>query len=213
MVETLKRNWWLLALCGVLEALISAIYLIMQGADGPLAFHSWNGTIALLGKLSMAAGVCTVAAGLWRPGRGKVWLLALNGLALGALGLIGYGFVHFRISFRTIALLIVVMALSAGMFELAGARTLRRERHRADGWFLDLAGGGSVGFGLAFLAFGFRWIRLTPGLHPDLLWLGSYFGFSAICMLGLALRMHSRGLSQDGQGDGFPMAGNPGHAH
>ncbi len=213
MIQTLKRNWWLLALCGVLDALISAIYLIMQGTDGPLALHSWNGTIALLGKLSMAAGVCTVAAGLWGPGKGKVWLLGLNGLALGTLGLIGYGFVRFGISFRTIALLIVVMALSAGIFEMAGARTLRRERHSADGWFLDLAGGCSVGFALVFLAFGFRWIRLTPGLHPDLFWLGSYFGFSAICMLGLALRLHRRGLSPSGQGNGLPMAGYPGHAH
>jgi hypothetical protein len=46
-------------------------------------------------------------------------------------------------------------------------------------------------FALAFFALGFRWIKLGPGSHSDLLWLSSYFGFSAICMLGLGLRLNS----------------------
>jgi hypothetical protein len=37
------------------------------------------------------------------------------------------------------------------------------------------------------LALGLRWIRVEPGSRSDLLWLGSYFGFSAICMLALAV--------------------------
>jgi hypothetical protein len=66
---------------------------------------------------------------------------------------------------------------------------------------------------LAFFALGFRWIKLGPGSHADLLWLGSYFGFSAICMLWLALRLHSQGLSQSGQREALPPLGNPRHAH
>jgi hypothetical protein len=39
-----------------------------------------------------------------------------------------------------------------------------------------------------FLGFVFRWIRLDPGPSAQTFyWLGSYFGFGAICMLGLAL--------------------------
>jgi uncharacterized membrane protein HdeD (DUF308 family) len=213
LIQTLSKNWWLLALCGVLDAIISVIYLIMQDTSGPLTFHAWNGTIVFLGKLALAAGACTIAAGIWRSTKGKCWLLVLNGLALSALGLICSYFVRFRISFRTVALLIILMAMSIGMLELLTARTLRRQRHIADGWFLGLAGVASVGFAVAFFALGFRWIKIEPGSHSDLLWLGSYFGFSAICMLGLALRLHSQGLSQSGQRDALPPLGNPKLAH
>lgn len=32
MIQTLMKNWWLLAVCGVLDAIISVIYLIMYDA-------------------------------------------------------------------------------------------------------------------------------------------------------------------------------------
>ncbi len=212
MIQTLIKNCPLLAVCGVLDAIISVIYLFMQDTDGPLTFHSWNGTVVFLGKLALAAGVCTVVTGILRSTNGKCWLLVLNGLALGALGLIQYGFVRSRISFLTVALLIILMAMSIGILELAIARTQWRQRHVADGWFLALAGVVSVGFALVFLALGFRWIKIEPGSHADLLWLGSYFGFSAVCKLGLALRLHSQGLSQSGQREALPPLGNPRHA-
>jgi uncharacterized membrane protein HdeD (DUF308 family) len=191
MIQTLIKNWWLLALCGVLDAMIAVIYLIIQETNGPLTFQEWNGMIVFLGELTLAAGACTIAAGIWRSTKGKSWLLVLNGLALGALGLIYYRLVRFGISFLTIALLIVLMAISIGILQFVTARTLRRQRHIADGWFVGFAGVASVGFALAFFALGFRWIKLGPGSHSDLLWLGSYFGFSAICMLGLGLRLNS----------------------
>jgi uncharacterized membrane protein HdeD (DUF308 family) len=191
MIQTLTKNWWLLALCGVLDAMIAVIYAIMQETNGPLTFQEWNGTIVFLGKLTLAAGVCTIAAGIWRSTKGKCWLLVLNGLALGALGLIYYRLVRFGITFLTVALLIILMAMSIGILEFVTARTLGRQRHIVDGWFLGFAGVVSVGFALAFFALGFRWIKLGPGSHSDLLWLSSYFGFSAICMLGLGLRLNS----------------------
>ena len=214
MIQTLMKNWWLLAFCGVLGAIISVTYLMlyMQGTDGPLTFHSWNAAVEFLGMLALAAGACTIAAGIWRSVKGKCWLLVLNGLALGALGLIQYDLKkRFGISFLTVALLVTLMAMSIGILELVIARTLWRQRHVADEWFLALAGVASVGFALAFLALGFGWIKMEPGSH--FLWLGSYFGFYAICMLGLALRLHTPGLSQSGQGEALPPLGNPRHAH
>ena len=190
LIQTLIKNWWLLALCGVLDAIFSAVYLVTQAPDGSLTVRKYavHGTIVFLGKLALAAGACTIAAGLWRSTKGKSWLLVVNGLALSALGLIFNNLIHYRISFRTVALLLVVMAMSVGIFELVTARTLRR--HVADEWFLGLAGAASVGFALAFLALGFRWIQLE---QPEsmFLWLSSYFGYSAICMLALALRLNS----------------------
>jgi uncharacterized membrane protein HdeD (DUF308 family) len=190
LIQTLIKNWWLLALCGVLDAIFSVVYLVTQASDGSLTVRKYavHGTIVFLGKLALAAGACTIAAGLWRSTKGKSWLLVVNGLALSALGLIFNNLTHYRISFRTVALLLVVMAMSVGIFELVTARTLRR--HVADEWFLGLAGAASVGFAVAFLALGFRWIQLE---QPEsmLLWLSSYFGYSAICMLALALRLNS----------------------
>jgi uncharacterized membrane protein len=171
--QTLTKNWWLLALCGVLDAMLFVIYFVMQDQDGPVTFHALKGTIALLGKLTLAAGVCTIAAA-----RGKCWPLVLNGLALIALGVIYTYLTGFRISLRTISLLIIVMAMSLAILEW-------RLRHA-------LAGVASVGFALVFSALGFHWIKLELGSHLDLLWLGAYFGFSAICMLVLAFRLQNR---------------------
>jgi uncharacterized membrane protein HdeD (DUF308 family) len=180
-MQTLIKSWWLLALCGVLDAIISVINFDHAGNG----FHS-KATITYMGMLALAAGACTITAGMWSSRKRISWLLVLNGLALGALGLI-LTFLTGPLAFRTIALLIFVMAMSIGIYELATAGTLRRQRHVADEWLLGAAGVVSVGFALWFLAFVFRWIKLEPA-SPSLLWLGSYFGFSAICMLGLGLR-------------------------
>ncbi len=130
MIQTLTANWWLLALCGVFDATASALYFIMQNQDGPVTFHAWRGTILFLGALILAAGACTMAAGLWRSAKGKCWLLVLNGLALIALALIYEFLVRYRVSFLTVALLIILMAVSAGILELTTARTLLRQRSR-----------------------------------------------------------------------------------
>jgi hypothetical protein len=192
MIQTLTRNWRLLALCGVFDAMISAIYLILyhNGPDGPLTFHAWNGALALLNRLTIAAGVCTIAAGLWRSARGKSWLLVLNGVALSAYGLIPLLWKG-PLSFNTLAILLVVMAVTAGILALAIAITLRR--YVTDEWFFGMAGAGSVGFAVAFLALVNRWIQLeSRAFHPSVfLWLGFFFGFSAICVSGLGVRLHS----------------------
>lgn len=200
MIQTLVKNWWLLALCGVLDAIISVV-CFNHARNG---FHVLR-DITSLGKVALVAGACSIAVGIWRSATGKCWLLVLNGLALAALGLLFNGIAGFRISFRTIALLIILMAMSVAILELLIARTLRRQRRIADGWFLDLAAVASVGFALAFLALGFRWIKPLPGSLSTLLWLGAYFAFSAICMLALALRLHSH----SGQRQALPPLANP----
>lgn len=211
MTQKLIKNWWLLALCGVLDAMISVLYFIGQHTNGPLTFHSWHGTVIFLGRLTLAAGACAIAAGIWSSRKGKSWLLVLNGVACSALGAI-FTFWTGPLAFRTVALLIVVMAMSIGVYEVAIARALRR--HLMGEWLAGAAGVASIGFALAFLAFVFRWIKLNPASPGQtLLWLGSYFGFSAICMLGLALHVHRLARSQSGQWEDFPPLGNPKHAH
>jgi hypothetical protein len=210
MIQTLTKNWRLLALCAVLDAIISVIYLIMYdtGPDGPVTFHVWNTMAVLLSRLALAAGACTIAAGIWGPSKSKSWLLILNGLALSAYGLTPL-FWRGPLSVDLFALLIVVMAMTIGILALAIARTL--PGHVADRWFFGVAGAVSFGFALAFLALVNRWIQLERRpFHPSaFLWLCFYFGFSAICMLGLALRMPSPGPSLPGPWKALPTTETP----
>jgi hypothetical protein len=174
MMQRLIRNWWLLGLCVALETIIAIIYFSYAGQ------HVNRNKIVPVGGLTLAAGVCIIAAGLLRSAEGKRWLLVLNGAACSALGLI-LTFVT-AIAFRTIALLMIVMAVSLAAHELAasGPRLTRK-------WLPGMAGLVLVGFATWFLAFVLRWIKLDPTSPGEsLLWLGSYFGFSAICMLGMA---------------------------
>jgi uncharacterized membrane protein HdeD (DUF308 family) len=178
MIQRLMTKWWWLGLCVAFEAAVSIFYF-NHAAYG---VHSSN-AVVLLGKLTLAAGVCTIAAGALMTTEGKRWLLVFNGLCCSSLGL--YLTFWTRSAFRTMALLIVLMATSLGTYELATAGRLRRQ-HALE-WLAGAAGIVSLGFAAVFLAFLFRWIKLKPASPAQtFFWLGSYFGFSALCMLGTA---------------------------
>lgn len=190
MIRTSIRNSWLLALCGVLYAMFSFVMLFWLSPDGWLTLRSFvspRGMVPILGTAALAAGACTIAAAIWSSDKGNSWFLALNGLAASALGLlIDLGSTR-PVAFRTIALIIVVMAASIGIYELATARTLRG--HLVNEWLLAGAGVVSVGFAAVFLGFALGWIRLEPSPSGQTFyWLSAYFAFGAVCMLGLALR-------------------------
>jgi len=189
MIQTLIRNWWLLALCGILDAMYSITNLFTQDPEGYLTLRTFVGVGAVryMGKLALAAGLCTVLAGIWRSRSGRPWLLILNGLALAAFGLLGLLWdVKRTLSFLPVAILFAVMGMSIGVFALMLASTLRVQA--ADKLFLCLAGILSIAFSIAFLLMGLRWIRLEP--LPFLVWMSAYFGFSAVCMLAMGLRLN-----------------------
>jgi uncharacterized membrane protein HdeD (DUF308 family) len=189
MTQSLVKSWWLLGLCGVFDALFAILIVVMGSPDGSRSLHTLihnSAAISLLGLLALAAGVCTIAASVWRSRKDNSWLLLLNGLACTSLGILVTLGLTRPITFRTIALVIVIMAMSIGLYELATARTLRGQL--TDEWLLDVAGVVSVGFAVVFLGFVLHWIKLDPSPSAQTFnWLGSYFGFTAICMVGLAL--------------------------
>lgn len=209
-MQTLTKNWWLIALTGVLDAIASVIYLVIY--DTTPNVYGGIGMGMFVSRLALAAGVCTIAASIWRPAKSVSWLLLANGLVLSVYGSMPL-FWRGPLSVRFFAQLIVVMALTFGILALTVARTLRGRV--ADEWFFGLAGAASVGFALAFLAFVNHWIQLERRLyHPSFfLWLCFYFGFSAICMLGLALRLHKLSTSQSNQWNPPTPLVNPKHAH
>jgi len=215
MIQTLTKNWWLMALCGVLYVPISVIYFILYYAGPGSTPYIWNEIIPVSGRFVLAAGVCSIAAGIWRPAKSmsSLWalLLVLNGLALSVFGGIGY-FWRGPLGFDLFLDLIVVMAISVGILALAIARTLRR--HVQDKWFFGLAGASSVGVALTFLALANGWIQLERRAFHALgfLWVCVYFAFAAIFMLGLGLRLHGLGMSQSDPVEALPPLGNPSHA-
>jgi len=210
LIKTLIKNWWLLGLSGILEAMISVFYLVIYYTTPNI--HGGNGMVVFLSKLAVGAGVCTISASIWRSAKGKSWLLVLNGLALSAYGLMAV-FWRGPLSFGFFAFLLVVAAMTFGILALAIARTM--QRRIADAWFFGLAGAASVGFALVFLALANHWIQLERRLfHPSaFLWLCFYFGFSAICMLGLALRLHNLDSSEPIWLNAPTPLVNPKHAH
>lgn len=212
MIQTLTKNWWLLGLCAVLDAVISVNYLVFYDAGPDFLVLHGNSIMMFSTRLAVAAGACAIAASIWRSAKGKSWLLLLNGLALSAYGLTPLVW-RGPLSYRLFVLLVVVMAMTVGILALRIARTLR---HRiAEEWLLGLAGAASVGFGLAFLALGAHWIQLErrPFHHSVFLWFCSYFGFSAICMMLLALRLRRLFPAHSVSWETLPTLGNPKRAH
>ncbi len=202
-MQTLRKNWWLLALCGLLTAALCAASSLMQARDGSLIWRhaAVRGTTDMLGRLALAAGVCTAAAGAWRLGRGLCWPLVVNGLSLSALGVLLLGIFGASLAFRTLAGLLVVMALCLGVLMLSAVRGLRRSP--AALWLLGLACAGSLAYALVFL-----WMKPLPGTHSEILWMGSYFGFQAVCLLGLAWRLRAIAASRVGRWSVGPQAGS-----
>jgi uncharacterized membrane protein HdeD (DUF308 family) len=190
MIRSAIRSWWLLALSGVLYSVFSFLMLFWLSPDGSPTLRSFvtpRGMVPLLATLALAAGVCTIAAAIWSSTKGISWFLMLNGLACSALGLLLNLGATRPVAFRTVALLIALMAASIAVHELAMARALRGLPVRE--WLLAGAGVVSVGFAGVFFGFALGWIRLEPSPSGETFyWLGSYFAFSALCMLELTLR-------------------------
>lgn len=189
MIQSWLNSRSLLVLCGICYALFAVIILFLGSPDWALTLginlHS-RSTIELMGMLPLAAGVCTVAAGIWNKKEANSWLLVLNGLACSAFGTMMTFGAGRAVKFRTIALLIVAMAASIAVYEFVSARKSRQ--HPVEEWLLAAAGMVSIGFAAEFLGFFLGWIRLAPSPSAQTFnWLGAYFAFSALCMLGMAL--------------------------
>jgi hypothetical protein len=186
----LNKTWWLLALCGIVDAIHAGTNLLMLNPEGSFALRRYARPNAItdMGMLALAAGACAVAVGVCNLGRSRSWLLSMHGLALGAFGLLAVSpLVKGALSFRPISLLFVVMAASTGAFALATAQTVKGSLPRMQIW--SLAGAASIAFACSFFLVGFGWVRLG---QPQYFWwwMSSYFAYCAIFMLCLAGRTH-----------------------
>lgn len=175
MLFVLARNWWALALRGLVAVLFGLATFVWPELSLAVL-------VALFGAYSLVDGILAVVAAVRAAGRDtRWWALLLEG----ALG-IGAGIVTFvwpAITTLVLLLLIAVWAIATGVLEIIAAIRLRREI--TGEWLLALSGVASVLFGLI--------LALRPGEGALVVsWIiGAYAIFFGVVVLALAFRLRS----------------------
>jgi uncharacterized membrane protein HdeD (DUF308 family) len=171
----LARNWWTLALRGLVAVLFG------------VAAFAWPGLTLvaltlLFGVYALIDGAFALAAAIVGRPPGLLWwaLLAegLLGIGTGIVTLLWPGLTALALLY-----LIAAWAVATGAFEIAAAVRLRKEIEGE--WLLALGGILSVGLGLA--------LALKPGAGAlALIWLiGAYALLFGILLLILAFRLRA----------------------
>ena len=174
-VDTLIRNWWIVALRGVGGILFGILTFVAP--DISLA-----ALVLLFGAYAFIDGVLAVVSALRGRGGKKRWIVLLlqgvAGIAAGVLTVLWPG-----VTALALLYLIAAWALVTGAFEVAAAIRLRKAID--DEWLLALDGIASVALGVLLMLFP------GPGTLALVLWLGAYALVSGVLLLALGLRLRS----------------------
>ena len=174
---TLARNWWAIALRGVVAILFGILAFVWPGLTLEVLVLLWGAYALIDGVFALVAA----ATGHARPG--SWWALLLEGL----IG-IGAGIATFVWPGITLLVLLYVIAgwaVATGVFEIVAAIRLRR--HIQGEWFLALSGVLSILLGVALAFFPLE------GLLVLAWWVGAYSFAFGVLLLALAFRLRSRG--------------------
>src|SRR5262245_42701849 len=111
MIRTLINNWWLFALRSGLAAAFSTMAFMMQASAKSFTLREFatKGMVVFLGILAMAAGVCTIGAGVSRSKANRSWIVVLDGVGVSAAGLVLI--VSKSIAFGTVMHLLALLAI------------------------------------------------------------------------------------------------------
>jgi len=171
MLDLLTRNWWALALRGVIAIFFG------------LAALAWPGLtlvalVVLFGVYVLADGILATITSIAERGKGWGWLL-LEGVLLVAIGVAVFRWPG--ITALALLFLIAARALVVGVLELVSAVALRKEL--AGEWLLALNGVLSIVFGVLIAA--------RPGVGAlAIVWLiGLYALVFGVIMIALAFRL------------------------
>jgi len=175
VVDTLRLNWWLLALRGLVAMLFGVLAFIWPGAT--LLTLVW-----LFGAFALVNGLLSLVLAAKAPkGYPRLGSLILGGL-LGILaGLLT--FVMPGLTALGLLILIAVWAIVTGIMELMAAIRLRKVI--ANEWLLILAGIASVAFGAILL------FRPAAGALVLIWWIGAWALIFGILLMILAFRMRN----------------------
>jgi uncharacterized membrane protein HdeD (DUF308 family) len=183
-VSQLARNWWLLALRGVLAIIFGVVAFIWPGTTLAVL-------VLLFGAYALVDGIFSVIAGIVRATkrRERWWVMVLEGL----LG-IGAGVVTLISPGMTALVLLYLIAayfIVTGVLEIISAIRLRREI-QGECW-LVLAGIASIIFGVLMFLF--------PGTGAlAVVWIiGAYGVAFGVLMLILAFRLRNWGKANQQQ--------------
>jgi uncharacterized membrane protein HdeD (DUF308 family) len=180
MLDLLTRNWWLVALRGLLAILFGILALVWPQV-------TLEALILFFGAYALLDGLFTLFSALTARRRYEQWIrwvvFGLLGFVLGLLVLVWP-----RATSLVLVFLIAARALLVGVFEIIAAVELRREI--TGEWLLGLSGILSVAFGVLLL--------IWPGSGiVALAWLiGIYAILFGVLLVVLAFRL--RGWSQTG---------------
>ena len=173
MASELARNWWLLALRGIIGILFGIGAFVWPGA-------TLAALVIVFGAYVFVDGIFAVVAGIgMRRQLSLWWLVLLEGVAGIILGLL-----TFRSPDTTALVLLTLIAawsIVSGIFEIATAVQLRKLI--ANEWLMILSGVVSIIFGILLIA--------QPGAGAiAIVWLlGAYALLFGILTLMLALRL------------------------
>src|SRR5215510_9071777 len=182
MLRILIHNWWLLLLRGIFALLFAIFVFSVQAVRVMRLLQAMAlvSVVELFGLFAFCVGIITIIAAIRGFTKERGWLLLfLDGLGACAIGVVAVTVLD--LTFLHLMRLIAFWAIFVGAAELLIARKLRR--HLPDEWFLVLAAAGSAAFGV------YLFIVPASQVQHLLVWLGSYALFSALTMLGLALRL------------------------
>lgn len=182
MLTQLTRNWWAVALRGVLAILYGVFALVWPGLTLEVL-------VLFFGAYALVDGVFTIyAAFTHRAGHDRWWVILLEGL----VG-IGAGIVTLAVpSLATLILLYVIAfwAILTGILEIMAAVRLREEIEGE--WLLILGGIASLVMGVLLLLFP------AAGKFTIAWLIGVYAILFGLMLLILGLRLRGCALDENG---------------
>ena len=178
MLTMLSRNWWLVALRGVIAILFGLLTLLFPG----IALSSF---VLVFAAYAVVDGLAAIWSAIQHRTDQNWWILLLEGVVSVIAGIVA--FIYPGITALVMLYIIAIWAIITGIFEVLAAIQLRKE---IEGEFwLGLSGILSILFGILLI------VSPGAGILAVLTIVGVYaiaFGVFLI-MLAFRLRSHASG--------------------
>ena len=182
MAVVLARNWWALALRGLVAVLFGLLAFVWPGLTVAML-------VLLFGAYVLVDGVFAIAAAVKAPaGYDRWWVLLLEGIVGVIIGVLT--FVWPAMTALVLLYFIAAWAIITGVLEITAAIRLRKSI--GNEWLLVLSGVLSILFGLALM--------LMPGAGAlAVVWLiGSYAVIFGVLLVALSFRLRRWGSASTG---------------
>jgi uncharacterized membrane protein HdeD (DUF308 family) len=169
----LARNWWLIALRGVLGIVFGLIALLMP-------IPTILALVLLFSAYMLMDGVFAVYAAIRAGQQGETWgLLAFQGIVSLVAGVLAFFWPE--ITVLAFALLIAAWSIVTGCVMLTAALATEHAR-----WWLALGGAAALAFGVLMI------VAPLAGAVVLTWWLGAYALVFGVALLILAFKLRSR---------------------